>query len=137
MLHRETGDKLRRWEPDIRKLGQTNLLGLEYSLDGNSMRKALVRAWHQAGIKEAIKTHDMRTSWVTHARESGHALRDISRYVGHSSIKTTELYVKSGPDLDIPLDRLLVDASVVATTPSAKGKRKTPDRDQDQAKAEA
>jgi integrase len=45
---------------------------------------------------ENATSHDFRTSWATNAyNRGGHqSLQMISRYLGHSSLATTELYLK-------------------------------------------
>jgi len=64
---------------------------------------------HYAGVLGlgTIAPHDLRRSFAKLARKGGAALEQIQLSLGHASIRTTELYLKTEQDFtDAPADRL-------------------------------
>ena len=56
----------------------------------------LLKYWaKKAGITKKISAHTLRHSYATHLHESGIELAVIQELLGHSNIKTTDIYTKT------------------------------------------
>ncbi|SNY99560.1 tyrosine-type recombinase/integrase [Flagellimonas pacifica] len=66
-----------------------------YMKDRDLVNKKLKIIGKDAGINATLTTYHMRHSWATIARNLGISTDVISEGLGHKSLKTTEIYLKS------------------------------------------
>jgi integrase/recombinase XerD len=82
-------------------------------LSGSSVQRVFKKALHKAGIRKKASVHTLRHSFATHLLESGTDLYHIQRLLGHTTAKTTSLYLHiTGKDLakvKSPIDLLPSD----------------------------
>lgn len=68
------------------------LQGLKGNLNANSVQQIVKRIADQANLKKRVYPHLLRHSIASHLLQSGMALREVSRFLGHRSLESTERY---------------------------------------------
>ncbi len=63
------------------------------TLSGTTLNNIVKQAAKRAGIKKDISFHTLRHSFATHMLENGINIRIIQQFLGHTSIKTTSIYL--------------------------------------------
>lgn len=61
--------------------------------DKSHIGRKIKEASKKAGIDKRVTSHCLRHSWATHSNEIGVDIRTIQVLLGHSDIRTTEIYV--------------------------------------------
>ncbi len=61
-------------------------------MDGNSLIMRLKALIKMAGINKAVGLHTLRHSIATHLLQSGMSLESVSRFLGHQSLESTQIY---------------------------------------------
>ncbi|MDD3526057.1 MAG: site-specific integrase, partial [Bacteroidales bacterium] len=62
-------------------------------LSGSTLDKIVKRSAEKAGIQKKISFHTLRHTFATHLLEAGVNIKLIQKFLGHSSIKTTMIYL--------------------------------------------
>ena len=57
-----------------------------------ALQRAVKRAAKDAGINKNVTCHTLRHSFATHQLESGADIRTVQEQLGHSDVKTTQIY---------------------------------------------
>jgi integron integrase len=81
-----------------------------HHFDPQRVQRAMKKAVRGAGLTQHITPHTLRHSFATHVLESGKDIRTVQQLLGHSDVKTTEIYthvLNRGPlGVVSPLDTL-------------------------------
>ncbi len=84
----------------------TNIAKISHSVFGDEnggklarcLRKDLIWATDQDGIKDLTKIHSLRHTFASHLVMSGVDLPSVQKLLGHSNIQTTMMYSHLTPD---------------------------------------
>lgn len=93
----------------LSKCPRTQRVG-RHHLQPSTVQRAVPIAAIRAGIHKRVTCHTMRHSFATHLIESGVSINQLKDLLGHSDIRTTEIYLHCQQDpatvVLSPLDRL-------------------------------
>lgn len=80
-------------------------------IDTGTIQRIFKQTKNKAGIRKAATPHTLRHSFATHFLEDGDDIFHLKKLLGHSSLKTTLIYIhiqhKNLNKLISPLDRML------------------------------
>jgi integron integrase len=63
-----------------------------HHLHNSTLRKSISRARREANITKPVKCHTFRHSFATRLLQQGYDIRTIQKLLGHSDVRTTEIY---------------------------------------------
>ena len=76
----------------------------------SSFQRELKRAINRSGIRRRVSSHTFRHSFATRLIESGHDIKLVQSLLGHSDIRTTEIYLhvarNTAGAIKSPVDRV-------------------------------
>ncbi len=105
-MHRELQAALRS-ALTYGSIGQGRLVDVHPSTAWRRVKAAVRRAGELGAIVPGRKigTHTLRHSYARHLLMNGIQINYLSRWLGHSSIQTTHIYLELVPDPSGSLDR--------------------------------
>ncbi len=63
-----------------------------HHINESAIQRAVKRAASDASIEKTVTCHTLRHSFATHLLESGADIRTVQEQLGHTDVKTTQIY---------------------------------------------
>lgn len=81
-----------------------------HHLHPSTIQRAVKSAVVQSGVAKRATCHTLRHSFATHLLETGYDIRTVQELLGHSNVRTTQVYThvakRSGRTINSPLDSI-------------------------------
>ncbi len=82
-----------RWLFPAHKSDSSPVVPAARPMEPDNFQAAMRQVVEELNLRKAIKIHTLRHSYATHLLEAGLNLRLIQQYLGHSSLRTTMIYL--------------------------------------------
>ncbi|MEW7975415.1 MAG: integron integrase [Candidatus Thiodiazotropha endolucinida] len=110
-----TADREWKWQyifpSSTRSLDPRSGIERRHHIDESCVRKAVTSAAQQSGINKKASCHTLRHSFATHLLERGMDIRTVQEQLGHTDVRTTQIYThvlqRSGSAVISPLGAVL------------------------------